>query len=128
MAVMMYDTSLRFQKLYQYLIASWTQEVLEWSGSAEVLIGVPVYDDEGVNYHYPNVENLRNSLLGIHAGLNNYTSLPKPDKKKRTKPPRNCSRYAVKSKRVKKNIKQRRIIDENFVRIYFDLTAQCPGG
>jgi hypothetical protein len=77
MAVMMYDTSIRFQKLYQHLIASWTREVLEWSGSTEVLIGVPAYDDEGVDYHYPHVENLRNSLLGIHAGLTQYSSLPK---------------------------------------------------
>ena len=76
MVIMMYDTSLRFQKLYQYLMASWTQEVLEWSGSAEVLIGVPVYDDEGVNYHYPHVENLRNGLLGLHAGLAKYGPLP----------------------------------------------------
>lgn len=77
MAVMMYDTSLQFQKLYQYLIASWTQEVIEWSGSTGVLIGVPVYEDKGVDYHYPHVENLKNSLLGMHAGLTKYNSLPK---------------------------------------------------
>ena len=77
MVIMMYDTSLRFQKLYQYLIATWTQEVLDWSGATKVLIGVPVYDDKGVNYHYPHVENLRNSLLGIHAGLAKYNPLPK---------------------------------------------------
>ena len=77
MVVMMYDTSLRFQKLYQHLIASWTREVIEWSGTTDVLIGVPVYEDKGVNYHYSRVENLKNSLLGIHAGLANYHPLPK---------------------------------------------------
>ena len=76
MVIMMYDTSLRFQKLYQYLMASWTQEVLEWSLLTEVLIGIPAYADEGVNYHYPRVENLRNSLLGVHAGLAKYNPLP----------------------------------------------------
>jgi hypothetical protein len=74
--VMMYDTSLRFQKLYRHLMASWTREVLEWSGTTQVLLGVPAYDDEGVQYHYPHVENLKNSLLGIHAGLSGYRSLP----------------------------------------------------
>jgi hypothetical protein len=63
---MMYDTSLRFQKPYQHLMASWTREVLEWSGTTDVLLGLPAYDDPGVKYHYPHVENLKNSLLGIH--------------------------------------------------------------
>ncbi|MCP4404284.1 MAG: glycoside hydrolase family 18 protein [bacterium] len=76
MVVMMYDTSLRYQKLYQQLMASWTQEVLDWSGSTEVLLGIPAYNDEGVKYHYPHVENLSNSLQGIYAGLERYTSPP----------------------------------------------------
>lgn len=74
--VMMYDTSLRYQKLYQQLMKRWTKEVLEWSGSTAVLLGVPAYDDEGVEYHYPHVENLSNSLSGIHAGLASYSRLP----------------------------------------------------
>ncbi len=72
----MYDTSLQHQKLYQYLMRSWTQEILAWSGVTEVLLGVPVYDDAGVKYHYPHVENLKNSLAGIHAGLARYSHLP----------------------------------------------------
>jgi hypothetical protein len=56
--------------------SSWTREVLEWSGTTDVLLGLPAYDDPGVKYHYPHVENLRNSLLGIHAGLKQFTHLP----------------------------------------------------
>ena len=40
------------------------------------MLGVPAYDDEGVKYHYPRVENLENSLLGIHAALSDYSRLP----------------------------------------------------
>ncbi len=52
-------------------MASWTREVLEWSSDTDVLSGLPAYDDEGVDYHYPHVENLENSLPGIHSGLDN---------------------------------------------------------
>ena len=76
MVVMMYDTSLRYRKLYQHLMKSWTQDVLDWSGNTMVLLGVPVYDDAGVEYHDPHVENLSNSLAGIHAGLKRYAALP----------------------------------------------------
>jgi hypothetical protein len=69
MAVMMYDTSLRFPKLYQRLMADWTGEVLTWSEGKAVLLGVPTYSDVGVDYHHPRVENLRNGLRGIHRGL-----------------------------------------------------------
>ncbi len=76
LAPMMYDTALRLPKLYQYLMSAWTSEVLDWSGDAQVLLGVPVYDDAGVRYHLPHVENLQNALLGIHAGLSRTRSLP----------------------------------------------------
>ncbi len=68
-AVMMYDTGLRFPKVYQHLMGEWTTEVLAWSNGRPVLLGVPTYDDVGVDYHHPQVENLRNALLGIHRGL-----------------------------------------------------------
>ena len=45
-------------------------------GTTPVLLGVPTYDDAGVLYHDPRVENLRNALLGIHAGLSDYEALP----------------------------------------------------
>jgi hypothetical protein len=77
MVPMMYDTAIRSPKLYQSLMASWTTSVLSWSGDAQVLLGIPAYDDAGVGYHLPEVENLRNSLLGIHAGLSKHTPLPR---------------------------------------------------
>jgi len=69
MVVMMYDTALQKPRLYQYLMAGWTEEVLAWSGDTPVLLGVPTYDDAGMDYHNPQVENLENALLGIHRGL-----------------------------------------------------------
>lgn len=74
-AVMMYDTGQHKPKIYQYLMANWTREVLSWSGNKPVLLGVPTYDDAGVDYHDPKVENLANALLGIHRGLS-QNSLP----------------------------------------------------
>lgn len=69
MAVMMYDTALPLQKLYRSLMASWTGRILSWSPKTDVLLGVPAYDDHGVDYHDPEVENIENGLSGIHAGL-----------------------------------------------------------
>jgi hypothetical protein len=82
MVVMMYDTSLKDGKLYQHLMNSWTRQILNWTtatGKAKVpaiLLGVPTYDDAGVGYHNPKVENLTNALQGIHAGLSHYQTLP----------------------------------------------------
>ncbi|MBI5374041.1 MAG: glycoside hydrolase family 18 protein [Candidatus Schekmanbacteria bacterium] len=77
MVVMMYDTSIQFEKVYQYLMAKWTQEIISWSGERDVLLGIPAYKDEGVYYHNPRVENIENALLGINAGLSHYATLPK---------------------------------------------------
>jgi hypothetical protein len=66
---MLYDTSLRVAKPYRWLMATWTRQVLAWSGATPVLLGLPAYDDAGVGYHDPSVENLPNALQGIHAGL-----------------------------------------------------------
>ena len=75
LAVMMYDAGQRIPKTYQRLMADWTGEVLKWSVGKGILLGVPTYDDAGVGYHDPRVENLRNGLLGIHTGLSrNVTS------------------------------------------------------
>jgi hypothetical protein len=76
LVVMMYDTALKKPKLYEALMARWTGEVLAWSGDAEVLLGVPTYDDAGVGYHHPDVENLEHGLAGIHAGLERIGPLP----------------------------------------------------
>jgi hypothetical protein len=69
LAVMMYDTSLRTRKVYAWLMAEWTREILAWSGGTPVLLGLPTYEDEGVGYHHPDVENLDTGLGGIHAAL-----------------------------------------------------------
>lgn len=69
LAVMMYDTSIRFPKIYEAVMARWTAEVVSWSEGKPVLLGIPTYDDQGVDYHKPNVENIRTALLGIHRGL-----------------------------------------------------------
>ena len=76
MAVMMYDTAIRWQKPYQHLMSRWTSDVLRWSEDTKVLLGIPVYEDAGVKYHFPRVENLPNALLGIHAGLSKFESVP----------------------------------------------------
>ena len=76
LAVMMYDTGIRWRKPYRHLMSQWTAEVLDWSGDTQVLLGLPAYDDAGVGYHHPDVENLENSLLGVHAGLSRFDTLP----------------------------------------------------
>lgn len=74
--VMMYDTAIRFEKVYQYVMADWTKNILEWSTDTHVLLGMPAYKDAGVGYHDPKVENLLNALPAIHAGLNSFNGLP----------------------------------------------------
>jgi hypothetical protein len=69
LAVMMYDTSIRLPKFYEKLMADWTVEVLDWAEGKPVLLGLATYDDAGVGYHHPSVENLEHGLAGIHAGL-----------------------------------------------------------
>lgn len=77
MVVMMYDTALTNPKLYENLMRQWTGEILTWSGETPVLLGLPAYDDAGVGYHDPAVENLEHALKGIHAGLASFDTLPK---------------------------------------------------
>lgn len=66
---MLYDAGQKIPKSYQKLMADWTIEVLAWSEGKAILLGLPTYDDAGVGYHDPKVENLTNALLGIHRGL-----------------------------------------------------------
>ncbi|NQZ59490.1 MAG: hypothetical protein HRT88_18725, partial [Lentisphaeraceae bacterium] len=75
-AVMMYDTAVRFDKFYIHLMKEWSNEVLNWSSSTPVLLGIPAYDDSGTGYHYPEVENITSALKGIKACLNNKSQLP----------------------------------------------------
>ncbi len=75
-AVMMYDTALRWRKPYQRLVAGWTREVLDWGEPTPVLLGLPAYDDAGSGYHHPRVENLAVALAGVHRGLVSEGPLP----------------------------------------------------
>lgn len=74
--VMMYDTALRSSKLYRRLMANWTVEVVRWARTTRVLLGLPAYDDAGVGYHDPEVENLLNGLAEIHQGLAELEPVP----------------------------------------------------
>jgi len=76
MVVMLYDTALHRRRLYQNLLRSWTKEVIEWSAPTPVLLGVPAYDDAGVGYHDPAIENIAVSLPGLHSGLLSFSPLP----------------------------------------------------
>ena len=49
---------------------------MHWTAGSRILFGVPTYDDAGVGYHYPAVENLANALSGIYAGLAGFDELP----------------------------------------------------
>jgi hypothetical protein len=76
MAVMTYDAGQDLGKTYQHLMRDWTREVLQWSEGSQILLGVPSYDDTGVGYHHPSVENIENALQGIHRGLADTGLLP----------------------------------------------------
>jgi hypothetical protein len=69
LVVMAYDTGQRLDKTYVSMVARWTQEALAWSGGKPVRIGIPAYDDAGVGYHVPEVENPANALRRLAAGL-----------------------------------------------------------
>lgn len=75
-AFMMYDTGITHPWPYQRLMSDWTRDVLEWSTPTEVLLGLPAYDDAWASYHRPEVEDLGNSLVGVHAGLLTFMALP----------------------------------------------------
>ena len=75
MVVMMYDTSIRDKKVYQWLIAQWTRDVLQWSDK-NTLLGIPVYNDADTGYHNPEIENLNFFLMGMNKGLSSYQTIP----------------------------------------------------
>lgn len=78
MVVMMYDTSLRDPKMFQWLYSQWTKGVLRWTNGqkTEILFGLATYDDADSGYHHPRVENLDTSLRGLHRGLSSLKPLP----------------------------------------------------
>ena len=73
LAVMMYDTAIPLEKFYTDLMVSWTRSV---AGSmsmknCELILGIPAYEDAGVGYHHPRVENICSALRGISAAERN---------------------------------------------------------
>lgn len=89
-AVMLYDSSLHDAKLYQWFVARWAGKVLDWTHNSEteIVFGVPTYGAAGPKmgplYHNPRVENLTNTVAGLHRVLReqraepgNYLALPR---------------------------------------------------
>jgi hypothetical protein len=67
---MMYDTAITYDKIYINLMRQWTIELIDVVGHEDLVFGIPAYEDVGVGYHDPSVENLDNALSGVFAGLN----------------------------------------------------------
>ena len=67
LAVMMYDTAIPLEKFYIKLMTDWTDQLASAvsSGNCELLLGIPAYEDTGVGYHHPRVENIFSALKGI---------------------------------------------------------------
>ena len=67
LAVMMYDTAIPLEKFYIKLMRDWTTQLAKTTHSTgcELLLGIPAYEDAGVSYHKPEVENLQSALQGI---------------------------------------------------------------
>lgn len=67
LAVMMYDTAIPLEKFYVKLMTDWTHELVGAvrPTGCELLLGIPAYEDAGVGYHHPHVENISSALRGI---------------------------------------------------------------
>ena len=69
LAVMMYDTAIPLENFYIKLMTDWTNQlaVTVRKTGCELLLGIPAYEDAGVGYHHPSVENINSALQGISA-------------------------------------------------------------
>ena len=69
LAVMMYDTAIPLEKFYVKLMTDWTRQLAGavCPTECELLLGIPAYEDAGVGYHHPRVENIGSALRGIAA-------------------------------------------------------------
>lgn len=72
MAVMMYDTAIPYRKFYINLYKQWIDDLSKALNGTniEILLGVPAYEDAGVGYHHPGVENISAALSAISATEN----------------------------------------------------------
>lgn len=71
--VMVYDTSIKSEWLYKWLVMEETIRVTSFLDKTEVFIGIPAYEG-GKEVFDPKVENIKNGLRGIIMGLNNLRS------------------------------------------------------
>lgn len=71
--VMTYDTSIKSEWIYKWLVKEETIRITSFLDEAEVFIGIPAYEGD-VGVFDPEVENIKNGLLGIIMGLNNLRS------------------------------------------------------
>lgn len=76
LAFMLYDTGYPLQKVYTAAVRRWTIDLLSAPLDARVLLGVPAYDDAGVPWHDPRVENVASALAGIRSGLATFEHAP----------------------------------------------------
>ncbi len=70
LAVMMYDTAIPLEKFYTRLIFDWTRQLVDstyFITGNQLILGIPAYEDAGVGYHHPRVENISSALRGIAA-------------------------------------------------------------
>ena len=67
LAVMMYDTAIPLEKFYISLMIDWTRRLagMKHMTDCELILGIPAYEDAGVGYHHPRVENIHSALRGI---------------------------------------------------------------
>ena len=71
--VMAYDTGLNSSFVYKWLVSQQTIWLTNLLKGKEVFIGIPAYDEAAPGFN-PEVENIKNGLLGVISGLNNIRS------------------------------------------------------
>ncbi len=72
-AVMAYDTGLKYRYLYRSLVARWTRQLAETlpppdQGGCVWLVGLPSYEDDEP-WHRPDVETIDEAIRGVHDAL-----------------------------------------------------------
>ncbi len=79
LAVMSYDTALRWPSIYVRLMARWTRELATLpavrAGECELRLGVPTYEDDAP-WHDPRTETVSTALAGIRSGLASLDEVP----------------------------------------------------
>jgi hypothetical protein len=71
--VMVYDLGIEEDWKYHWIVQEETIRVTDLLPDKEVFIAIPAYEDEKEGFH-PEVENVKNGLIGIIKGLNNFRS------------------------------------------------------